>query len=249
MGHAMSKRLSAVSSIAAAAFLALGACAQADDPPPPAATAHVADDSPSRTPAADAALIEDGREIAQKNCARCHAIGADGTSPNRHAPVFRTVLDRYDSKVLARELIDGMGVAHAPMPTFQFNPAGTDALIAFLESIQVREPGRLLVEERCARCHSIADAGASPYPGAQPFRNLGQRWTREKLAQALHTGILAEHDNSGVRFEMRLNDQEIADFFDFLDSIATRRNPRLAGSDAQVQGNFLLIGLTERSSC
>jgi mono/diheme cytochrome c family protein len=106
------------------------------------------------------------------------------------------------------------------MPNFQFNPAGTDALIAFLESIQVREPGRLLVEERCARCHSIAKAGASPYPGAQPFRTLGRRWTRDQLAQALHAGILAEHDRSGVRFEMQLNDQEIADFLAFLDSLA-----------------------------
>ena len=87
------------------------------------------------------------------------------------------------------------------------------------------EPGRILVEQRCARCHSIAKEGASPYPGAQPFRNLGARWTRENLTQALRTGILAEHDNSGVRFEMRMSDQEIADFFDYLDSIATPDNP------------------------
>jgi cytochrome c len=87
------------------------------------------------------------------------------------------------------------------------------------------EPGRILVQQRCAHCHSIAKEGASPYPGAQPFRNLGARWTREKLTQALHTGILAEHDSSGVRFEMRMNDQEIGDFFDYLDSIATPDNP------------------------
>src|SRR6185369_9912193 len=88
-----------------------------------------------------------------------------------------------------------------------------------------QEPGRILVEQRCARCHSIAKEGESRYPGAQPFRNLGARWTRPKLSLALHTGILAEHDSSGVRFEMRMNDQEIADFFDYLDSIATPENP------------------------
>ena len=39
---------------------------------------------------------------------------------------------------LEEELIAGIRVAH-PMPEFQFNPQGTDALIAYLRSIQ--EPG------------------------------------------------------------------------------------------------------------
>jgi mono/diheme cytochrome c family protein len=104
-------------------------------------------------------------------------------------------------------------------------PATTEAPVAAPDATNAPNPGRQLVEQRCARCHSIAKSGVSPYPGAQPFRNLGRRWTREQLAQALHTGILAEHDKSGVRFEMRLTDQEIADFFAFLDSIATRRHP------------------------
>ena len=121
--------------------------------------------------------------------------------------------------------MSSVGVAHAPMPQFQFNPAGTDALIAYLESIQIRDAGRRLVEEKCARCHSIANAGASPYPGAQPFRNLGARWTRDQLRQALHVGIIAEHDRSGVRFEMRLSDQEIDDFLTFLNSIETSDHP------------------------
>ncbi len=211
--------------VATSALLALGACMQGDDRPAPSAGASARADAPTSSPVSDAALIEDGHDIAERNCARCHATGDSDASPNRRAPAFRTVLSRYKSQTLARELIDGMGVAHAPMPNFHFNPAGTDALIAFLESIQVREPGRLLVEERCARCHSIAKAGASPYPGAQPFRNLGRRWKRDQLAQALHVGILAEHDRSGVRFEMRLNDQEITDFLAFLDSIATPAHP------------------------
>ena len=82
-----------------------------------------------------------------------------------------------------------------------------------------------MAEHRCARCHSITRDGASRYPGAQPLRNLGLRWTREKLTQALRTGILVEHDNSGVRFEMRMTDHEIADLFDYLDSIATEDLP------------------------
>jgi hypothetical protein len=173
----------------------------------------------------DPVMVEDGRAIAEAQCARCHAVGPEGVSPNPHAPVFRTILSRYDAKVLARELVDGMGVAHAPMPQFQFDPKGTDALIAYLQSIQVGSPGRLLVEEKCARCHAIGRNDTSPYPGAQPFRNLGQRWNRGQLRDALRSGILAEHDTSGVRLEMKLSDAEIDQLLDFLKSIETRDHP------------------------
>jgi cytochrome c len=135
----MSKRLLAVLTIAGTAFLALGACAQLDKLPP---TGGVADDPAPPAALSDAALVEDGREIARLNCASCHAIGSEGASPNPRAPVFRTILSRYKTQTLANELIGGMTVAHAPMPRFQFNPAGTDSLIAYLESIQVRELGR-----------------------------------------------------------------------------------------------------------
>jgi hypothetical protein len=41
--------------------------------------------------------------------------------------------------VLQEELIQGIQVAH-PMPEFQFNPQGVDALIAYLQSIQQTPP-------------------------------------------------------------------------------------------------------------
>lgn len=83
----------------------------------------------------EANLVEDGREIAEAQCARCHAIGVYGESPNPAAPVFRTVLSNYRADVLEEELIQGIRVSH-PMPDFQFNPQGADALIAYLRSVQ-----------------------------------------------------------------------------------------------------------------
>lgn len=84
-------------------------------------------------------LASDGRAIAEAQCAACHAVGEYGESPDPAAPVFRTVLTRYRADVLKEELINGIRVAH-PMPEFQFNPQGADALIAYLESIQVAAP-------------------------------------------------------------------------------------------------------------
>jgi len=40
--------------------------------------------------------------------------------------------------VLQQELTEGIQVAH-PMPDFQMNPVGVDALIAYLQSIQKSE--------------------------------------------------------------------------------------------------------------
>ncbi len=81
------------------------------------------------------ALAADGREIAEAQCAACHAVGRYGESPAPEAPPLRHVLARYDSAVLEEELIQGIQVAH-PMPDFQFNPQSVDALIAYLQSIQ-----------------------------------------------------------------------------------------------------------------
>ncbi len=77
----------------------------------------------------------DGRDIAEAECARCHAVGPYGESPLAPAPPFRTVLSRYHEEVLQQELIEGIQVTH-PMPEFQFNPQSVDALIAYLRSIQ-----------------------------------------------------------------------------------------------------------------
>lgn len=87
------------------------------------------------TEADRAALESDGRDIAEAQCAACHAVGSYGESATPAAPPFRTILSRYRASVLEEELIAGIQVAH-PMPEFQFNPQGTDALIAYLQSIQ-----------------------------------------------------------------------------------------------------------------
>ncbi|HVK81906.1 MAG TPA: c-type cytochrome [Verrucomicrobiae bacterium] len=80
-------------------------------------------------------LANDGRAIAEAQCAGCHAIGEYGASPVPEAPVFRTILTRYRADVLEEEMIQGIQVNHR-MPDFQFNPQGADALIAYLRSVQ-----------------------------------------------------------------------------------------------------------------
>jgi mono/diheme cytochrome c family protein len=115
--------------IAVLAGFALAGCAMQQ---PPAAEAPAAA-APAQ--GGEDTLASDGRDIAESQCARCHAVGRIGESPNPAAPLFRTVLSRYRADVLEQELVEGIRVAH-PMPDFQFNPQGAHALLAYLRSIQ-----------------------------------------------------------------------------------------------------------------
>jgi mono/diheme cytochrome c family protein len=89
----------------------------------------------------EADIIQDGRDIAAAQCASCHAIGRSGDSPNPAAPRFDRLLERYHADVLEQELIEGVRVTH-PMPEFQLNPKGVDALVAYLRSIQQFDDAR-----------------------------------------------------------------------------------------------------------
>jgi mono/diheme cytochrome c family protein len=89
--------------------------------------------------AARAAMVADGKAIAETQCAGCHAVGAHGESPARGAPPFRYVLERYSGATLNEDLIEGIRVNHA-MPAFQFDPKGADALVVYLRTIQSNVP-------------------------------------------------------------------------------------------------------------
>lgn len=82
--------------------------------------------------------VEIGRDVVRGSCASCHAIDQDMISPREGAPPMRTLLERYDSEMLAEDLIEGVRVGHDDMPFFDFDVRSADALIAYLKSIDRR---------------------------------------------------------------------------------------------------------------
>ncbi len=90
------------------------------------------------TPDTDAAAAQraTGLEIAQARCATCHAVGETGASPVAGAPLFRELHTRYRFDVLEEELREGVHVGDTRMPQFAFTIAETDALIAYLRTLQ-----------------------------------------------------------------------------------------------------------------
>jgi mono/diheme cytochrome c family protein len=79
-----------------------------------------------------------GAELLQKNCASCHATGRTGASPNKDAPAFRTLGQRYPVDSLEEALGEGILSGHPEMPEFRFDADEVGAIIAYLQSIQQR---------------------------------------------------------------------------------------------------------------
>jgi cytochrome c len=90
--------------------------------------------------AAEKNLTDKGEVIVKKNCARCHAIGTEGDSPNPEAPPFRTLSSKYPIEDLAESLAEGIVSGHPDMPIFVFGPHDIDAILAYLQSIQSAPP-------------------------------------------------------------------------------------------------------------
>lgn len=103
----------------------LAACNGAQAP-----VAHVSAEVP------DADLVSAGREIAEHNCARCHSIERTGTSPLAEAPPLRDAITAFDIEALATDFREHIKIGNQTMPEFDFSPLQTDALMAYLLSIE-----------------------------------------------------------------------------------------------------------------
>ena len=141
------------SAIAAVMMFSLAACGrevlsetgpEADVPEPAPAVAEPVVQKPLFDAVAlgipdDPESIEDGRNIAETQCAICHGLGADA-SLRKDAPPLRYVLARYHPNALGESLRAGIHVGHEDMPDFVFGDLGADVLLAYLVSIQESPP-------------------------------------------------------------------------------------------------------------
>lgn len=98
----------------------------------------------SATPGRAEDVERHGKALLETLCARCHAVGKTGNSPNSLAPPFRTFGDDklYDND-FAQRLQDGLSSIHPDMPTFHFNREDAEAAVSYLRSIQVRSKPKM----------------------------------------------------------------------------------------------------------
>jgi mono/diheme cytochrome c family protein len=84
---------------------------------------------------AESGMLAEGRALAEKNCAGCHAIGKTGVSPHRDAPPFRMIAARSRVDDLQEALAEGITVGHPDMPEFQLEPVQIMAFLSYLKSL------------------------------------------------------------------------------------------------------------------
>ena len=85
-------------------------------------------------------LEAEGKALAEKLCARCHAVGRDDVSPLALAPPFRTLASKWPLESLEEALGEGIVTRHPEMPVFQFEPAQIAAFIEYLHEISDGTP-------------------------------------------------------------------------------------------------------------
>jgi cytochrome c len=90
---------------------------------------------PAGTAIAQRAPSQQGYAIADRLCARCHAIGREGASPMGIAPPFRELPQRYPVEMLAESLAEGIVTGHPAMPRFTLHPREIDALLTYIDSL------------------------------------------------------------------------------------------------------------------
>jgi mono/diheme cytochrome c family protein len=78
---------------------------------------------------------ERGHALAQKLCARCHAIEREGASPMGLPPPFRELSQRYPIEMLAEALAEGIVTGHPAMPSFTFHPRDIEALLTYIDGL------------------------------------------------------------------------------------------------------------------
>lgn len=83
--------------------------------------------------------VHQGRLLAEKNCSRCHAVEAGGTSPNKEAPAFRNLNQRHPLYWLRQPSTRGIQATHEQMPKFNVSPSEIDTIVAYINSLS---PGR-----------------------------------------------------------------------------------------------------------
>jgi mono/diheme cytochrome c family protein len=82
--------------------------------------------------------LKRGEELLTRNCASCHAVGRNGESPQKLAPPFRDLGQRYPIESLEEALGEGIMSGHPDMPEFTFDAKDVGAIITYLKSIQPR---------------------------------------------------------------------------------------------------------------
>lgn len=79
--------------------------------------------------------VEHGRALVAQYCSGCHAVGAEGESPNLQAPPFRALSERYPIDALEETFVDAINTGHPEMPVFEASPEQIGAILDYIAEV------------------------------------------------------------------------------------------------------------------
>lgn len=90
--------------------------------------------------------LDNGRAIAEANCAHCHAIAKDDESPTRAnaETAFRDLYRRFPIKMLTDAAKTGTIEGHDEMAGFDFSLTDMRDLLGYIDSLAPEQSGRYL---------------------------------------------------------------------------------------------------------
>ena len=104
-------------------------------------------------------LVRQGKQVAEKSCGRCHAVGAKDVSRDKNATEFRNLSRRHPNLTLRAPIERAIAVTHDAMPSFNLSSAEIEAIIAYIGSSC---SGRLGIERAAGQIHRSSH-GASMF--------------------------------------------------------------------------------------
>jgi tetratricopeptide (TPR) repeat protein len=83
--------------------------------------------------------IREGKALVQANCSACHAVDAQGASPNIRAPEFRNLQRRHRLLALREPISRAIAAPHDEMPQFFLSEMDVDLVVAYINSLAVKK--------------------------------------------------------------------------------------------------------------
>ena len=139
-----------------------------------------------------------GEGLAKENCAKCHAIGLTGESPNPGAIPFRKLSSTRSITLIGWELMNEDWGEHRQMPQFEITADQVRDILKWIRWVQPVEQGKRLLEKNCSSCHAIGLDDESAHPQAIAFRDISIFYPVEALEEAFAEGIESGHPDMPV---------------------------------------------------
>ena len=83
-------------------------------------------------------LVRQGKQVAEKSCGGCHAVGAKDVSQNKNATEFRNLHQRHPNLTLRAPIERAVAVTHDAMPPLNLSAGDIEAIIAYIDSFVKR---------------------------------------------------------------------------------------------------------------